>query len=158
MTNLNTDLWKKDAIIVHSQRLFDSFKHWTGETLIDANESPEDIAQALFNADFVLVSAGTEDNPIFNYGNRTALDLWEMSWEQFIQTPSSHSVHPEEVIQRQQTLDRVKTQGYTKNLRGFRQSRTGKQFLISDVTVWNVIDENGQYCGQAATYETWEFL
>ncbi|MEB3279371.1 MAG: MEKHLA domain-containing protein [Lyngbya sp.] len=152
MTHLNTYPWQQDSIILHGQCLVKSFKHWTGETLLDVKGSPEEIAEALFNAPFVLVSHGIEDHPIFNYGNRTALELWEMSWEEFTQTPSSQTaINLEEVSKRQQMLDQVKTQGYTKNARGIRQSRTGKQFLISNVTIWNLIDENHQYCGQAAT-------
>ncbi|WP_413164542.1 MEKHLA domain-containing protein [Capilliphycus salinus ALCB114379] len=159
MTSFNSYPWKQDPVILQSLRLFKSFKHWTGESLVDLNGTPEEIAEALFNAPFVLVSHGTEANPIFNYGNRTALELWEISWEEFIQTPSSQTaINLQEIGERQQMLDQVRTQGYTKNYRGIRQSRTGKQFLISNVTVWNIIDESAEYCGQGATYKTWEFL
>lgn len=159
MTSFNDSPWKQDNIIIHSQRLLNSFRHWTGQTLIDVNGTPEDIAQALFNAPFVLVSHGTEENPIFNYGNRTALELWEMSWEELTQTPSyKTAINSEEVTKRQQMLEQVKTQGYTNNYSGIRQSKTGKKFFISNGTIWNLIDENYQYWGQAATFEHWQFL
>jgi len=32
----------------------------------------------MFEAPFVLISHGTEDDPILNYGNRVALWLWQM--------------------------------------------------------------------------------
>jgi hypothetical protein len=67
--------WQQQAIINHSQRLLHSFQHWTGRSLLDVNGSPVEIAQALFEAPFVLVSHGTEPDPIFNYGNRRALEL-----------------------------------------------------------------------------------
>ena len=158
MTLLNPFPWKQDSIIIHSLRLFNSFKHWTDQTLLDRDGTAEEIAQALFDAPFVLVSHGIEANPIFNYGNHTALQLWEMSWEQFTQTPSKSPVKIEEVSERQQMLEQVKTQGYTKNYQGIRQSRTGKLFLISNVIVWNIIDENDQYWGQSATFDRWQFL
>ncbi|MFY7804084.1 MAG: MEKHLA domain-containing protein [Limnoraphis robusta] len=159
MTSFNDYPWKQDNIIIHSQRLFNSFRHWTGQRLIDVNGTSEEIAQALFNAPFVLVSHGTEENPIFNYGNRTALELWEMSWEEFTQTPSyKTAINSEEVTKRQQMLEQVKTQGYTNNYSGIRQSKTGKQFFISNGTIWNLIEENHQYLGQAATFDHWQFL
>ena len=37
---------------------------------------------------FVLVAHGTEADPVLNYGNATALALWEMSWEELTRTPS----------------------------------------------------------------------
>ncbi len=37
-----------------------------------------------------MVSHGTESDPIFNYGNRKALELWELSWDDFIEMPSKN--------------------------------------------------------------------
>jgi hypothetical protein len=67
--------WQEEVIIRHSQLLLHSYQHWTGRFLIDAIASPEEISQALFEAPFALVSHGTELDPIFNYGNRRALEL-----------------------------------------------------------------------------------
>ena len=36
------------------------------------------MAQALWEAQFVVVSHGMEENPILNYGNQQGFDLWEM--------------------------------------------------------------------------------
>jgi hypothetical protein len=36
-----------------------------------------------------------------------------------------------------------------------RISRTGKLYKIADVTLWNVLNEQGDYCGQAATFSQW---
>jgi hypothetical protein len=80
--------WQQEAVIRHSQRLLYSFQHWTGRSLLDASGSLAEIAQQLFEAPFVLVSHGMELDPIFNYGNQRALELWELDWEQFTQMPS----------------------------------------------------------------------
>lgn len=81
MTSIIEFTWQQEAMIRHSQRLVNSFHHWTGNSLLDVNGLPQEIAQVLFEAPFVLVSHGTESDPIFNYGNRKALELCEFSWE-----------------------------------------------------------------------------
>ncbi|MEO1800781.1 MAG: MEKHLA domain-containing protein, partial [Cyanobacteria bacterium J06629_2] len=48
-------------------------------------------AQALFEADFVLVSHGTEADPIYSYANYKALQLWQLNWEDFTSMPSRKS-------------------------------------------------------------------
>jgi MEKHLA domain len=55
-------------------------------------------------------------------------------------------------------LEGVRERGYIEGYRGIRVSKTGRRFLIDDVTVWNVIDPDGIYRGQAATYANWRFL
>ena len=35
----------------------------------------------MFRVPFTVASHGMEPDPVLNYGNQVALDLWEMSWE-----------------------------------------------------------------------------
>jgi len=42
----------------------------------------------MFLAPYVVVSHGTQDDPILNYGNRVALNLWDLPFENFTKTPS----------------------------------------------------------------------
>ncbi|MEH2214720.1 MEKHLA domain-containing protein [Nostoc sp.] len=150
--------WQQKAIILHSQYLINSFQHWMGNSLLDANGSPLEKAQALFEAPFVLVSHGTESDPIFNYGNRKALELWELSWEEFTKMPSRKSA--EEVVQeeRDRLLAEATTKGFITNYSGIRTSSNGKRFYIEDTILWNVLDEQNQHYGQAAFFSTWKFI
>lgn len=116
------------------------------------------IAEALFSAPFVLVSHGTEADPILNYGNQLALQLWEMDWQQLTQTPSRLTAEPISQETRNQLLAQVQTQGYVSGYEGIRISSTGRRFRISNVIVWDVLDENNDRCGQAATFDRWEFI
>lgn len=148
--------WQQPSIIRHSQRLLNSYQYWLGKPLLAVKGTPEEIAQTLFEAPFVVVSHGTADNPIFNYANRQALKQWEMNWDEFTQTPSRASVEPGERDQeRQGLLAKVNTQGYVEGYQGIRVLKTGKRFKIADVTIWNVLDELQEFCGQAATYQQW---
>ena len=51
-------------------------------------------AKALFEAPFAVLAHGTQPDPIFFYGNATALRLWEMSFEAFTRLPSRMSAEP----------------------------------------------------------------
>jgi hypothetical protein len=150
--------WKDPTVIQHSQRLIQSFVHWTGRSLLPLAASPEEIAHALFEAPFVVVSHGTEADPILNYGNHKALQLWEMDWDQFTQTPSRLTAEPIAQPERDRLLAQAKAKGYIDDYQGIRISKTGRRFLIQNVVLWNVIDEQNYPYGQAATFSEWEWL
>ncbi len=162
--NLDSQLpWQQETILRHSQRLIHSFQHWTGRSLLvdqfdSANPDPEAMSQALFDAPFVVVSHGTEADPILNYGNRQALELWEMDWRQFTTTPSRLTAEAEEQAERSRLLQQAKSEGFISNYEGIRISRTGQRFQICNVIVWDVLDESDRLCGQAATFSQWHTL
>lgn len=150
--------WQQPEIIQHSQRLLHSFQHWTGKSLLTVTGSPETIAQALFEAPFVVVSHGTQADPILNYGNLAALELWQLDWSTFTQTPSRQTAQPDAVPDREQFLARAKLHGFIDDYHGIRIAKNGQRFWIRNVVLWNVLDENNHFCGQAATFDRWEFL
>jgi hypothetical protein len=142
----------------HVQILLRSFQHWTGQELITPAASLEQTAQLLYLAPFAVVSHGTEQDPIFNYGNATALKLFELPWEQFTRLPSRQSAEPEDREQRQEILERVARDGYMDNYRGVRISASGKRFEIEDAVIWNLLDADGNHYGQAARIGHWRYL
>ncbi|HSN03966.1 MAG TPA: MEKHLA domain-containing protein [Nitrospira sp.] len=148
-------LWAQPAIVTWSQCLLESFRRWTGRELLDRTGSPEDQARALFTAPYVVVSHGTESDPVLNYGNQAALDLWEMTWEQLTNTPSRLTAEPMNRDERARMLAVAAAQGFFAGYRGVRISATGKRFLVEDATVWNVVEARGARVGQAATFARW---
>lgn len=150
--------WAEPARLSWAQRLLESFHRWTGRELIERSGTVEDQAERLFVAPFVVVSHGSEPDPILNYGNRIALDLWEMDWEAFSRTPSRLTAEPENRAERERMLAQAQTQGFIDNYRGVRISRTGRRFLVEDALVWSVVDDRGKKIGQAATFSKWTFL
>ncbi len=143
------------ALIQHSQYLLNSFKSLTKQDLIDRTPSIEVQANELFHSKFVVVSHDTAKDPIFNYGNQAALDLWEFDWKQFTALPSRLSAEPLAQIHRDRLLQEVKNQGYIANYRSIRITRTGKRFWVENATIWNVTDSSGKDIGQAATFSKW---
>lgn len=151
-------MWAYPSVVVWTRHLLDSYRHWTGRELLGRSGSIEDQAHALFDAPFVVVSHGVDPDPILNYGNHAALELWEMTWEQLTQTPSRHTAEPLNQTERAAMLRIAGQQGYFEGYRGVRISSTGRRFLVEDATVWNVLDSSGRRIGQAATFSRWSFL
>lgn len=148
-------VWAQGPIITWSQRLLDSFHHWTGKELLAREGSVSDQSRRLFYAPSVVVSHGLEADPILNYGNQAALDLWEMTWEQLTRTPSRQTAEPVNQEERSRLLRVVEEQGYFDHYRGVRISASGRRFLVEGAIVWNVMDEQGRRIGQAATFSRW---
>ena len=92
---------------------------------------------------------------MFTYGNRQALIMFEMSWSELTALPSRLSAEPVSQAERNRLLADVTARGFVEHYSGVRISRTGRRVLIKDVTIWNLLNENSEYCGQAATYPEW---
>jgi len=120
--------------------------------------TPEEIAKSVFESPMIVISHGTEDDPILNYGNRVAMELWEMDWNALTQTPSRLTAEPVALEERAALLDEVTRNGYIDNYQGIRISSSGKRFKIEQAVVWNLLDEQGQHCGQAAAFQQWFYL
>lgn len=144
--------------IEHTQILLDSYRHWIGEELLPRRGELREQALALYHAPFVVVSHGIQADPILNYGNATALELWEMPVEQLLQTPSRLTAEPVHRDERAQLMARTTRDGFVNDYRGIRISAKGRRFRIDRATVWNLINAGGERVGQAATFSEWTFL
>lgn len=142
--------------VEHAERLRRSFHALTGRDLIDPALSLEAAAEALFNAPFVVLSHDTAPDPILTYGNQTALELFALSWAELIQMPSRLTAEAPDRAERARLLAEVTAHGFIDNYSGVRISRTGQRFLIERATVWNLTDDQGRRCGQAATFREWQ--
>ena len=95
---------------------------------------------------------------ILNYGNQKGLDLWEMTWEILTKTPGRDTAEPMHREERQKFLDVVQKNGFIENYSGIRISSTGKRFEIEKAVVWNLVDIDGKFAGQAAMFNHWKNL
>lgn len=164
------ELWRNPFVIAQTQMIARSLKKWTDRDLpagvgvqVSASSGnglkPElQLAEKVFHAPFVLLSHGTEADPVLNYGNQSALALWEMSWAELTQTPSRLTAEAPNREERARLLAAVTANGFIDDYSGIRISKTGRRFRIAQATVWNLLDERGIYAGQAAMFSRWEFL
>lgn len=138
--------------------LCDSYRHWTGHSLLDPAADGLAAVRLLDTLPYAVLSHGTQADPIFNYGNQTALGLFELDWDALTALPSRLSAEPLLQEERDHLLARVAQDGYIDDYTGVRVSSSGKRFLIHNATVWNLLDEKGQPYGQAALLKEWQAI
>ena len=155
--NLETP-WEDDAWIRQSTIILDSYRHWLRRGLCPHAEDPKEQAKTLFLASCVVVSHGIEADPILNYGNRAALQLFQTDLPSLLQMPSRLTAELAHRGERQSLMERTRQHGFINDYHGIRISCEGKRFRIENATVWNLIDDQHQSIGQAASFAEWEFI
>jgi len=133
----------------------ESYARLTGRPLIAPENDP---VAALWSAPLAIVAHGTEPDPIFFFGNQTALALFEMDFRAFTRLPSRLSAEPLLREERTRLLDRVARYGIIRDYAGVRISATGARFRISQASVWTLADASGAVVGQAAAFADWTHL
>lgn len=145
------------ALDARLRLLAESHLRLTGKPLLPV-PLQEELCDALWHAPRVIVAHGTGADPVFFYGNRQALELFELDVAEFTRLPSRYSAEPLEREERERLLGRVAQQGYVDDYRGVRIASSGRRFMIDAATVWNLVDEVGICHGQAATFTDWRYL
>ena len=138
----------------HAALLVDSYHRLLGRPLVDMAPGA-DLGRSLYEADFILLSHGTEADPCFNYANRAAQELFGYPWEAFIGLPSRMSAEPLEREARDRLLARVAAHGFIDDYAGVRVAADGRRFRIQQAAVWNLAGEAGTLRGQAACFHQW---
>ena len=147
----------------HVRLLAQSYRKFVGRSLLEVSATPADsqageaFAKAIFEAPFVVLSHNTDPDPIFNYANLAAMKLFEMDWQTITTTPSRESAEPVNRAERDRLLTAVTAHNFIDDYSGVRISSSGRRFFIPKAIVWNVVNENGEYRGQAATFADWDF-
>ena len=155
---MTSQVWANPVIIEWSQLLLNSFRRWIGRDLLERVGDSDYQAHALFESPFAVVSHGMEEDPILNYGNQVALELWELTWEQLVKTPSRLTTEPVNRAEREWMLEQAKSRGYIDTYQGVRITSSGRRFLVENALIWNVVNADGQRVGQAATFSHWTWL
>lgn len=148
-------VWTRPQVVAQSALIRRSFQAKVGRALLPSSGDDLADARALFEAPFAVLAHGTEADPIFFYGNATALRLWDMRFEDFTRMPSRLSAEPMLREERQSLLERAARQGYIDDYRGVRISSRGARFRIENVILWSLADEAGVSHGQAAFIPEW---
>jgi hypothetical protein len=154
-----TDLDNQTLITAHAgprlAMIAASYARLTGRQLL-ADYSVT--AQNMWQAPRVILAHGGEDDPIFFYGNRMALNLFELSAAQLMAMPSRLSAEMALREERAALLARVAEYGFSDDYAGIRISTSGRRFRIDHATIWNVTDTDGTGHGQAATFDHWTWV
>ena len=83
--------------------------------------------------------------------------MWELSWDEFTQIPSRTTAELIEQVERNRLLAETQKNGFC-YFSGIRITSKGKRFKINDGILWNLIDKQKSYQGQATAYSDFDFL
>lgn len=98
---------------------------------------------------YPIASHDHKAEPLFNYANKAALLLFKMKAQDMIGLPSKKSASQSNQASREAFLKKVSRYGFVKHYQGERIASDGTVFYIEDATVWNLMNEINEYCGQA---------
>lgn len=129
----------------------ESYQRLLGRPLVDG----PDLVASLWSAPGAIVAHGIEADPVFFFGNQTALRLFDMNFADFTRLPSRLSAEPLLREERAALLERVTRDGFISDYAGVRISAKGARFRIERAVVWNLIDSAGMVQGQAAAFDHW---
>ena len=143
----------------HVAKLVETFARATGRDLVtEMNLDPARLGQSAWEGNFALLSHRGDAGATMNYANRFGLELWETDWAGLIAMPSEATAPAEDVAERAVMMSQVSRAGFVSGYSGRRVSATGKFFMIENVTIWRLIDINGEAFGAAATFKTYRRL
>ncbi|MCW5198200.1 MEKHLA domain-containing protein [Desulfobulbus sp. F4] len=142
----------------HVLLLRNSLLALTGRDLFGKDCAPAEAAKAIFHAPFALLSHNTAPDPLLTYGNQTVLKLFELTWEELTVMPSRCTAEALAREERARLLARVAEDGFIDDYSGVRISKNGRLFRIKQALVWNLRDEKGVFCGQAAMFANWNVI
>jgi MEKHLA domain len=142
----------------HCRLIIKSYERFLKKPLLIVDENCSVAKQVFETKVFACLSHTSDVDPIFNFANREALKLFEVSWEEMLILPSRLSAEPVNQTTREQLLEQVKKNGYIDNYSGIRISKNGRRFLIEGAVVWNLIDSQNVYHGQAAIFSNWKLI
>jgi hypothetical protein len=131
--------------------LTNSYHRLIGQSLTPEGMPVEQAMRWLYeDAPFVVLAHDTALDPIFIYGNKTAQRRFGYQWEELTVLPSRLSAEAPERGERQRFLERVGRDGFVTGYDGIRIAKSGRRFRIENAAVWQLLDANGSYHGQAA--------
>jgi PAS domain S-box-containing protein len=107
------------------------------------------------DAPFGLLAHGTDPDPKFFYANRTAQRCFGYPWEEFTGMPSRLSASSHRQEDRDGFVRSVNEHGFADGYNGLRRTKSGEEFWIKDVTMWDLVDPAGNRRGQAAVFRDW---
>eukprot|EP00271_Cylindrocystis_brebissonii_P002248 TRINITY_DN12699_c0_g1_i1.p1 TRINITY_DN12699_c0_g1~~TRINITY_DN12699_c0_g1_i1.p1 ORF type:complete len:256 (-),score=42.92 TRINITY_DN12699_c0_g1_i1:548-1315(-) len=139
-------------VIMHSLAVIDSYFRATGKPIFPSSVEISVAAKALWELPRVVVTQGTEEDPLYNYGNKAALDLFEMDWPTFTSSVARKWA-PEEEQTAHSELVKSAVQG-VQDIGGLvRVTSSGQTFKISQGAWWALTTLDGEPFGQGAVFD-----
>ncbi len=145
--------WTDAQIRTRAGLIVRSYRHWSGENLVDLpSDDPTEQANALFDAPVAVLAHDTQADPLCVYMNAAALSAFELTIAQAAEFRTRQTAAPEDRQERSAALAGAEEVGLVTGYSGVRVSSSGRRFRINEGRIWTVLDDDGQPVGQAATF------
>eukprot|EP00977_Amphora_coffeiformis_P013038 scaffold3339_cov174-Amphora_coffeaeformis.AAC.6 len=131
----------------------ESLERITGQGLLDRMEGVETLGEVHENERYAVLSHGTQSDPVYNYFNKGALLQFEWPELEVYSLPSRYSAP--EILRdgREEEIKSAVEQDVMTIPTATRQSKHGALFQLTNVTLWNVYDDEGERVGQTAIFD-----
>ena len=140
-------------------RIAEAFTRVTGTDFEEETGLPRgNLGEGAWSGDFALLTHRGDQQATLNYGNATALRLWECGWEEFVGLPSVATAPAEAVEARADMMQRVARDGFVRGYGGVRISRKGRLFRIENGIVWRLLEAAGESFGVGAFFSDYRYL
>lgn len=132
----------------------DSLKRFTGVSLLELMDGVSTIHNVHDNERYAVLSHGNQTDPIYNYFNKGALLTFQWPESEIYALPSRYSA-PDGFVRadRAKMMQTVVEQHVRIIPIAIRQTKAGECFQLTNVTLWNVYDDNGVRVGQTAIFD-----
>ena len=120
--------WQRHGWEAQTQTLLDSFIGSSAATSFLARAMQPTKRSVCSKRRLSSCPMGTEVDPVLNYGNRTALQLWEMTSEQFVVTPSRLTAELTHREARERLLEATMREGYVDGYEGIPRQPNREPF------------------------------
>lgn len=135
-----------------------SLQKYTGKSLLehmmeDDDSSVQSLEDAHDNERFAILSHGVQEDPIYNYFNRAALETFQYEPEEIYQLPSRKSAPSNLRVDRAALIQASVERGFQVYTEAVRVTKYGQLFEINEGLLWNVYDDEGNRVGQTALFD-----
>lgn len=132
----------------------DSLKRLTGVSLLDVMDGVSTIHNVHDNERYAVLSHGNQTDPIYNYFNKGAFLTFQWTESEIYNLPSRYSAPDGSVrSDRAKMMQTVVEQHVRFIPLAIRQNKAGECFQLTNVTLWNVYDDDGIRVGQTAFFD-----
>ncbi|KAK9905039.1 hypothetical protein WJX75_008391 [Coccomyxa subellipsoidea] len=152
--------WERIEVVMQNLILVENHRRKVGSAILEDIDISE-MAKALWEAPFAVLSHDKFENedPVFTYANKAALDLFEATWDELVGMPSRKSAadEPDAQEDRNQVLEAAAENGVIRGYSAWRQSLKGARFQIKDAILFNLETPTEKKVGQATTIHHWVY-
>jgi hypothetical protein len=132
----------------------DSLLKLTGKSLLDRMDSIEDVKEVHSCSRYAVLSHGIQQDPVYNYFNQGAFLTFQWPEDEVYKLPSRYSAPGGELRDQRDILMKKVVQEQAQTFpEAIRQTKSGKQFRLKNVLLWNVFDPEGTRVGQTALFD-----